>query len=457
MKNISLYLVGSLLLVGLLALSAAAAPPQVTNFQGKLTDAGGAPVADGAYNLTFRLYNTEAGGFTIWSEAGVPVNTVSGIFTTQLGSAVNPIDNDIFANNDSLWLEIEVGGEILSPRTYLQAAPFAHAAGSLRGWSNFFDTLTIWANPNLARISTYGQDGQEQIRFWGESWGEIFLFDENPANNLSAILTTNGSSGGAELVLDGDDGATDIKLTTDASGDNAAVLPPGSVHSDEMFNEPGFAFAHVDVTGNLDQNGDQQDLVTVEITTPDEGYIVLEGMANQYFNGSAGLIFAYYNIDTAAGGSSNASSIWSGSNEYVSASANQSRIVTLRRVFMVPAGTHTFRLKGEAYSGNAAGSIVYIEDAQLMATYYPTSYGTVVSPVASAAGFDRAVPITTTNRITGQSETSYQVDLRELELKAKEARIQALETELALEKAEREAKRNREVQEPNSLINNPQR
>ena len=49
---------------------------------------------------------------------------------------------------------------------------------------------------NSARISTYGSDAQEQIRLWGLSYGEIFLYDNTADNNLTTTLSANGTAGG---------------------------------------------------------------------------------------------------------------------------------------------------------------------------------------------------------------------------------------------------------------------
>jgi hypothetical protein len=45
-----------------------------------------------------------------------------------------------------------------------------------------------------SQISTYGSDGQEQIRLWGNSYGEIILHDNNTNNNTAAIFSAGGTS-----------------------------------------------------------------------------------------------------------------------------------------------------------------------------------------------------------------------------------------------------------------------
>ena len=72
-------------LIGLLVCPAQAQPaPEVISFQGRLTDANGQPVADGAYQIQFRLYDQPNDGTLQWSETQV-VTTRKGLFTALLG------------------------------------------------------------------------------------------------------------------------------------------------------------------------------------------------------------------------------------------------------------------------------------------------------------------------------------------------------------------------------------
>lgn len=58
------------------------------------------------------------------------------------------------------------------------------------------DTAGVTLFGSSSQISTYGSDGQEQIRLWGSSYGEILL-NNSLSNNANAVtLSANGSSGG---------------------------------------------------------------------------------------------------------------------------------------------------------------------------------------------------------------------------------------------------------------------
>jgi len=117
MRESMLGVLASALLVG-----GAAAQFQTTTYQGRLDEAGDA--ADGAYDLTFRLYDAPNAGTLIAGPIVVnDVDVADGLFRVEL-------DFGIDAFNDDRWLEIDVDGQTLSPRQPVTATPVAH---QLRG------------------------------------------------------------------------------------------------------------------------------------------------------------------------------------------------------------------------------------------------------------------------------------------------------------------------------------
>ena len=129
----------TLLMIGLLlwASSAGALPlrllgPNVpsTNtiaYQGRLADAGGAPLT-GTYSIVFRLYSVASGGAPLWEEQWTGQNGVrvsDGLFNVMLGS-LTPIPQAIVTGNNTLWLGITVGtDDEMAPRVQLGSVPFA--------------------------------------------------------------------------------------------------------------------------------------------------------------------------------------------------------------------------------------------------------------------------------------------------------------------------------------------
>lgn len=90
------------------------------SIQGTLKDANSAAVDDGSYDVTFKLYNTDAGGTALWEETAT-VQVAGGVYSHRLGS-VQPLDASDFS--ETLFVGVTVNGVELSPRTELTYAPY---------------------------------------------------------------------------------------------------------------------------------------------------------------------------------------------------------------------------------------------------------------------------------------------------------------------------------------------
>jgi hypothetical protein len=94
-------------------------------YTGRLTNAAGLSVTDGAYDFTFTLYATPTGGDPLWTETQAGVTVQGGSFTTLLGR-VHSIPADLLAG-DERWLAVGVLGPgesdftALTPRQQLSA------------------------------------------------------------------------------------------------------------------------------------------------------------------------------------------------------------------------------------------------------------------------------------------------------------------------------------------------
>lgn len=101
---------------------------QKISIQSTLKDISGKAIPDGDVSVTFRLYPTAIGGDTLWNESTI-VSVVGGIYSHKLGS-VTPLNPTNFGGN--LYLGVTIaGGQELSPRTELTAAPFAVSVKSI--------------------------------------------------------------------------------------------------------------------------------------------------------------------------------------------------------------------------------------------------------------------------------------------------------------------------------------
>ncbi len=111
----------TLILLCLLAGQGLAGTPGKINYQGILTDTDVGDPIEGMYTLTFRIFNQADDGVELWSESQEVEVGPAGVFSVILGS-INPIGLSFSA---PYWLEVEIGGEILSPRRELVSVPYA--------------------------------------------------------------------------------------------------------------------------------------------------------------------------------------------------------------------------------------------------------------------------------------------------------------------------------------------
>src|SRR5262245_12280635 len=119
----------------------AADPPDRVNYQGVLRDAAGNP-RNGSFDMTFRFFDSPAAGNEILVDrhlaAGSGAVVVgSGLFDVALGSgtvtdgaAALPGDPyttlaALFRDFTGVFMQIEIGAEVLSPRVQVVAAPYA--------------------------------------------------------------------------------------------------------------------------------------------------------------------------------------------------------------------------------------------------------------------------------------------------------------------------------------------
>jgi len=134
-KLLTLFIFASLLLCLLLLSSAFAQIPHLINYQGKLTDTNGNPVADGNYSITFRIYDAAGGGTLLWEETQ-SILVQKGLFSCLLGGVTN-LD---LAFDKPYWLAIKVGSDAeMTPRQQIASVGYAIRAekvNEIRGSEN---------------------------------------------------------------------------------------------------------------------------------------------------------------------------------------------------------------------------------------------------------------------------------------------------------------------------------
>jgi hypothetical protein len=132
MRAIRIWFIGLLALACSSALpdgAARADAPGGIGFQGVALDPLGSPL-DGSFSVKLRIYahpTSSAAPGPIYEETHLDVRIVDGVFGLVIGagsSASRAFDASVFVAPDR-WLELEIEGEVLAPRTKLQSVAYA--------------------------------------------------------------------------------------------------------------------------------------------------------------------------------------------------------------------------------------------------------------------------------------------------------------------------------------------
>ena len=281
------------------------------------------------------------------------------------------------------------------------------------------------------------------------SMGHVFSFMNafSPTRNYDAYLRVHGKTAYSwgtyiEMMHNGTNGiiSTDVGGISLAPANGSVDLPDSAIDSREILDEPGIAASQSTSTVTL-ICPTFKDLLTLTITTPAPGYIVIDGRCLALIQSADGAPVGGWVYISEIGEvpiSSHPHSAWfsfSGATPPPGTLALVDQPVSLYRIFYKTGGTYSFKMVGIQTGNCGTNWSAQIRDCMLKATYYPSSYGSVATLVSSseAGQFGRVEAVSVPNGIDskGSATTMYQVDLRELELKAAKLRAET-------EKAERE-------------------
>ena len=185
-----------LILLGLVLVCLPAyATPGLMNYQARLTDSGGAPITT-AVNVTFTFWDAASAGNQLgggFSDTDL-VTPVNGVCSTDIGDdPANPIPPSVFAS-DSVWVNVNVGGNDITPRTRVTSSGFALNALPLFGPAYVVAEAT--ANPVT--------NGTNLIAAYNRAKALTPHGQPLSANNRAVVLVPPGNydMGTGQLVVD---------------------------------------------------------------------------------------------------------------------------------------------------------------------------------------------------------------------------------------------------------------
>lgn len=212
----------------LLTLLAVITQAQTISIQGVLRDAKGRTVADGDYQVTFKLYMQLTGGTATFTESHPAVTTQQGLFAARLG-AYQSLSSLAF--NTTYYLGISIAGKAeLEPRTELTLSPYAK---SVRGGDNQFPStgnVNIRTNLTIDLGNLYLAEGDVLLSkgsFTLDSgmitinFGDILLTDAGGAIRFADGTILNSAEGGTASSTGNLD---TVNITGDADMDGAGGI-----------------------------------------------------------------------------------------------------------------------------------------------------------------------------------------------------------------------------------------
>lgn len=232
----------------------------VMNYQGKLTNSSYVAVADGTYNMRFKLYDALTDGSLLWTETrtgGNKVQVTNGLFSVMLGE-VDTLSG--FDFNQTLFLSVEIGGTgtpgwdgEMTPRKKLGAVPVAFLASNLKG-----EGVIDITNTSVPQASL-GYDTNNKLTIGVSNAGVTTLTaisSGTPAFNLTGgnvgigTATTSAKlhvTATTEQFRTSYDPTNYTSFTTDSNGD-LTIAPSGG---DFAVTGNGAVSGNVDVAGTL--------------------------------------------------------------------------------------------------------------------------------------------------------------------------------------------------------------
>ncbi len=176
---------------------------QTISFQGRLQYATGGSVADGFYNIQFKIYQDgtgtaagNPGGSLEWTESYVNNNGTAGVevkngyFSVNLGSK-NAFGNNVDWNQDTLWLSMNVAGTASSCTTFNSGA--CTADGEMVPMQRF--TAVPYALNAKEAQDSKALEGKTASNFVQLSQGV-----QNDSVNNSASIFVNKTGTGGEFA-----------------------------------------------------------------------------------------------------------------------------------------------------------------------------------------------------------------------------------------------------------------
>ncbi len=236
------------------------------SYQGKVSTAAGVAIANGTYNMRFKIFTASTGGDPVWTEtwnnSTTRVTMTGGLFTVLLGSKVT-MTGSVNFNTDSLYLQVEFDPgndgtyeEVFSPRRQFSAVPYAHNADQVDGLDSTQllrnDTSQVASGTLTVRPRDASKTGIDIQSNAGAAAIAALKLSTQGANHI--VFGTGASSYDTNLYR-----AAAARLRTDGSfyiggtlsGAALAVMGQSNLLGNVAIGKSGTPTAKLDVVGTI--------------------------------------------------------------------------------------------------------------------------------------------------------------------------------------------------------------
>jgi hypothetical protein len=195
-----LFFAVAMLGVAVLSTGAFAAVPLIMTHQGRLLDAADKPV-NGVFDITYRVFDVPTGGSLLWTEVHPSVQVTDGLFSALLGSTV-PLSADVLGSGGGggggvapeRYLEVSVGGVVLTPRLRLGSAPSAISTGHVSGDIETSPGLVVIGDTLTDNYATFGEKVNQGLHAAGGALasGKTRITNDCDGSSASQVMEKKG-------------------------------------------------------------------------------------------------------------------------------------------------------------------------------------------------------------------------------------------------------------------------
>jgi hypothetical protein len=394
------------------------------------------------YDYGFRYDNPGSGGTIAFGQQvddGFSINTAP----PGISGASSPLVSRIAVTNDG-----KVGIDTTEPNATLDVNGSLHVRDTANiGSSNRQGYLSVVTHPGTTAGLAVNEFGNGTQLLTYDDSNNVTIYLQPDINGQGGYLGVTRNQNQMGFEVDGNAYGTQsprvnifgksksITFYPDQPGDAAVQLPDSSIASHEILDGPGLT--RTSAAGGVVAKAGVTNLSSSSITVPGPGYVFAIVSGYGSIGGDSVIGEVNFSVETSAatnpGGGPYAA--YGAGNEKVTSPAYHWWPLHTDRIFSVAsAGTYTYYLNANRVS---TGGTAYLYNPGLTLLYFPKSYGTVSAmvPGSELAGFSSSqqasLPSGPSAAASG-TPTSYVVDLRELELKATQARLEAERAERQL-------------------------